>query len=459
VKKAFIFVTVLSITIMLLAGCTASESTQTPDQTAPVITVPEPGQESPDSAPAPDQTTPSPDPTPAPPVKLPSAESATGTIKVFVTDALPEGYEIDAVYVNFLEVAVHMAADGPDGEAGWKTLGSNPGGFFNTSPINLYGLGEAGDVALLAANEIDAGKYTQLRLIIDEAEGEGKGVWVHYSIDGVPQDPVQAKLPSGILKFIRPFTAIADQDTIVTFDFILDDSIVFTGASQSEQPKVIFKPVVKLAITTGMGDDEGECDTDAELILENKDPDSDWAIIDDDGDEVYGNEDEQDIYGVLHYSTEGEVFCYDFQGFNLDLLDPDGDGNWSLIYYADYEDRFNEWGGDNPGALIASGTAVDGTLVLEGSINLREDLTEDLGMDLPHPDDANSYYWNYADDTDPNYTGDGYDTAYGAKIWLVPSDYYDPETFEVTDWMPASFLFETDLITFDDTDNESEPLE
>lgn len=43
----------------------------------------------------------------------------------------------------------------------------------------------------------------------------------------------------------------------------------------------------------------------------------------------------------------------------------------------------------------------------------------DLGMDPPDPGDANAYYHNYADPGDPHYTGDGYATAYGAKISLV----------------------------------------
>jgi hypothetical protein len=466
-KKIFIFITVLSITTMLLAGCTTSESAPTPDQPAPIIT-PAPGQETSDSTPAPDQTTPGPGQTPTPTTPPPSSVPSTGTLTVLVTDA--PSYVVNNVTVHFSGVEVHRAADGSGGDVGWISLNlyePDDLTFDTTQTVNLNP--QMGYVKL-AQGQVPAGKYTQIRVYMEsepETEGEETGTWVAYTDPADPENEkrVEAKLASETLKFIRPFEVLPAADdgedegakTDIELDFDLQKSVVFTGATQSEDPKVIVKPVVKLTVTMG----DGECDTDAELILENKDPDSDWAIIDEDGDEVYGNEDEQDVYGVLHYSTEGEVFCYDFQGFNLDLLDPDGDGNWSLIYYADYEDRFNEWGGDNPGALIASGTAVDGTLTLVGSINLREDLTEDLGMDLPHPDDANSYYWNYADDTDPNYTGDGYDTAYGAKIWLVPSDYYDPDpdAFKVTDWMPASFLFETDLITFDDTDNEYEPLE
>jgi len=464
-KKVFIVMTVLSITIMLLAGCATSESAQTPDQTAPTITAPAPGQESPDSTPAPDQETPSTDPTPATPVKSPRAESATGTLTILVTDA--PSYVVENVTVHFSGVEVHKAADGTEGGGQWieVPLAAPDGQTFDDSYQII--LSETMGYVTLAQGQVPAGKYTQIRVYMEseeEIEGEETGAWVSYFPD--PADPettkrVPAKLPSETLKFVRPFEVLPAADdgegegakTDIELDFDLQKSVVFTGATQSEDPKVIVKPVVKLTVTMG----DGECDTDAELILENKDPDSDWAIIDEDGDEVYGNEDEQDVYGVLHYSTEGEVFCYDFQGFNLDLLDPDGDGNWSLIYYADFyeddpQDRYTTWGGNYPGALIASGLASDGYLELEGSINLREDL-EASGVDLPWPPDGNIE--DYAYDGEP----DNYAHAHGAKIWLVPSDYYNPETFKVTDWMPASFLFETDLITFDDTDNESEPLE
>jgi hypothetical protein len=156
--------------------------------------------------------------------------------------------------------------------------------------------------------------------------------------------------------------------------------------------------------------------------------------------------------GMLTYSLSVLEFDFEFHGKGLET-----ETAYSLIYYADTEDRFNNWGGDNPGALIASGTAVDGTLTLIGSVNLRGDLTESLGMDLPHPDNANAIYWNYADEGDSNYTEDGYANAHGAKIWLVPSSVYDAGVYRVDSWEPDSFLFETDLINFDDTDWEPEP--
>lgn len=117
-----------------------------------------------------------------------------------------------------------------------------------------------------------------------------------------------------------------------------------------------------------------------------------------------------DRYGILTYDCQKKTFDYTFEGYGLEDIE------YSLIYYAD------PWPGNNPGALIGSGTASGGRLSLSGS--------PDLGMDLPDPADA-----NYPD---------------GAKIWLVPSDYYNEVSGEVT-WAPDSFLYETRLINYHDT--------
>jgi hypothetical protein len=135
--------------------------------------------------------------------------------------------------------------------------------------------------------------------------------------------------------------------------------------------------------------------------LWEKDP-STWNIVED------------GAWGKLKYNLEGPTFDFVFNGHGLDI-----GTNYTLIYYAD------PWPGNNPGAYIASGTANDeGDLHLVGSM--------ELGMDLPHPDDA-----NYPDD---------------AKVRLVLSDDYDGVTCQMTGWNPTEYLFEYDLISYNDTD-------
>jgi len=79
--------------------------------------------------------------------------------------------------------------------------------------------------------------------------------------------------------------------------------------------------------------------------------------------------------GMLTYSLSGSEFDFEFYGKGLET-----ETAYSLIHYADYEDRFNNSGGDNPGALIAEGTSdASGKIHLSDSVNLREDLTDDHG--------------------------------------------------------------------------------
>ena len=135
------------------------------------------------------------------------------------------------------------------------------------------------------------------------------------------------------------------------------------------------------------------------LYLYEKDS-NDWSIVDD------------GAWGRMQYNLEGPTFDFVFNGKGLEP-----DKNYSLIYYAD------PWPGNHTGALIASGTSNSG-----GNIHLGGSI--DLNMDLPHSDDVNT----------------------GAKIWLVLSEDYDESNTEMIGWQPEEYLFEHNLITYDDTD-------
>ena len=139
----------------------------------------------------------------------------------------------------------------------------------------------------------------------------------------------------------------------------------------------------------------------AHLYLYEKDP-SDWTIV------------ENGAWGKMKYNQSGPAFDYVFNGHGLEP-----DTGYSLIYYAD------PWPGNNPGAFIASGISnAGGNIHLSGSV--------DPGMDLP-------------DSSDDNYPN-------GAKIWLVLSNDYDSGNSKMIGWNPTEYLFEHNLITFDDTD-------
>lgn len=147
------------------------------------------------------------------------------------------------------------------------------------------------------------------------------------------------------------------------------------------------------------------------LPLDNKDTTT-WARIAD------------GRLGTLNYNASGATFDFSFSATGMEADIP-----YSLIYYA------NPYPGNNPGALIGTGTsASDGTLTITGSPNIGS---------IPIPPDANMLI-------DHSVAPDFYTHAYGAKIWLVPSDCYSGTS--VTVWSPTRFLFETDVITYTDTD-------
>jgi len=158
---------------------------------------------------------------------------------------------------------------------------------------------------------------------------------------------------------------------------------------------------------------------DSSLTLENKD--ANWDIISD------------GISGTLDYNASGNNFNFSFTATGLT------DGDYSLIYYADTEDRYVDWGGDNPGAVIATFAAVSGNIS-------SGDMSVNLGMNLPSPPDANAYFYDYTGDPD------NYAHATGAKIWLVPTSVLTSGAMPVATWAPNNdWLFETDLIYYDDT--------
>jgi hypothetical protein len=247
-KKIFIIVTVLAITAMLIAGCNTPEEsvpTSASGTTSPVTSgsseTPgiDNGQITPSPTSPPEQTNGSTETT-IPTTQEPVTASPTGTIQVLVTDA-PK-HDVSRVELTVTEVDVHKA--GGDGESGnWTTLD------IQEETFNLLDL-QNGLTMLLADGEIEAGKYTQLRMTVFE-------VIVDY--DDVVG--AQAEVPSGILKFVRPFTLEAGGNITLIVDIDAAKSVVITGASKQDKAKVLFKPVVKLQVAS-----EGEPDTSAPIV-------------------------------------------------------------------------------------------------------------------------------------------------------------------------------------------------
>ena len=193
----------------------------------------------------------------------------TGYVKFLVTDA-PPNQNVTSIMLTVSSISVHMA--GPEETAippattttatstattaittavtttaaiappitatgteppgssgsgsGWITIpisGPNP---FDL--LKLQGVDE-----LLGSSQLAAGRYTQIRLVVDKAEVSLGG--------GALQE---ATVPNGDLKFVTPFDVIAGVTTDVKFDFDAQKSLNVTGNN-----KVMIKPVVKLTIS------------------------------------------------------------------------------------------------------------------------------------------------------------------------------------------------------------------
>ncbi|NWG08892.1 MAG: hypothetical protein HXX80_01020 [Nitrososphaerales archaeon] len=129
----------------------------------------------------------------------------------------------------------------------------------------------------------------------------------------------------------------------------------------------------------------------AYLYLVEKNP-ADWTIVPD------------GAWGKMKYNLAGPTFDYVFNGHGLDM-----GMSYSLIYYPEPQNMW-PW----PMIVIASGLAdSDGNIHLAGSYDFEQDLTD-------------------------------------AKIWLVLSD--DIVGGSLSGWSPTEYLFEYDLINYDDMD-------
>jgi hypothetical protein len=242
-RNLIIVIAVLTFASLLFVGCAPyDEISSTPEQMTPGPALsqeqPTPGsasspeQTTPGSASPPEQITPSPAITPAPTMQQASTRPSTGTIQVFVTDA--PNHNVSRVELTVSEVEVHKA--GGDGESGnWKTLD------VQEETFNLLDL-QNGLTVLLADGEVEAGKYTQLRMTVFE-------VIVDY--DSVVDE--QAEVPSDELKFVRPFTLEAGDNITLIVDIDAARSVVVTGGTKQDKSKVLFKPVVKLQVVQGQG--------------------------------------------------------------------------------------------------------------------------------------------------------------------------------------------------------------
>lgn len=181
-----------------------------------------------------------PTPTPTP---TPTPVAGIGTLEVRVTDAPPKE-EVTSIMVTASQVQIHKAVAEQEQQ-------QTQGGYTQTKEeqdqqdkgewltINIADGAKSFDLLkikgieeLLATSEVEAGKYTQVRLTIEKIE-------VALS-DGILKP---ATVPSGELKFVHPFDVVAGEKTVILLDFDAAKSVNVTG-----NDKIQVKPVIKLVV-------------------------------------------------------------------------------------------------------------------------------------------------------------------------------------------------------------------
>ncbi|MFC1948023.1 DUF4382 domain-containing protein [Chloroflexota bacterium] len=149
-------------------------------------------------------------------------EVETGIIVLGVTDKPDE----DISAINVTTKLIEGNVRGTENESGWQTLLDVEKSF------NLIAV--AGVEEILGETEIPAATYNQIRMHVES---------VVVTLNG---KDIEAKVPSGIIKLVKPFEIKAGEKTVVTFDFDAEKSVVITGADN-----IIFKPVIKLLVRKG----------------------------------------------------------------------------------------------------------------------------------------------------------------------------------------------------------------
>ena len=178
----------------------------------------------------------------------------TGTLSLSMTDASSSDYK--AVFVTIDEVQVHLGGNG-NSPNNWKSVDMP----ITPLTVNLFDLvnGVREDLGLV---DLDAGPYTQMRLIIGEIQNPDYHPFANYVITNTDPPVVhEMKIPSGDktgIKVVKGFTIYADERTELIFDFDATRSVVQAGSSG----QWLLKPTIKVVEVEGYAIIEGRVTDD-----------------------------------------------------------------------------------------------------------------------------------------------------------------------------------------------------
>ena len=165
-------------------------------------------------------------------VSVPTPGVSNGTLSVALTDAPSCGF--DAVNVTVSKVRVHTSGTASDTDSGWSEVVLNP-----ARKINLLNLTN-GVLDTLGQTTLPAGKYTQIRLVLDANGGAGMANTVVPTGSTTEQSlDTPSAVTSGI-KLTGDIDVVAGQRADLVLDFDACKSILTKGNN-----KYALKPVVK----------------------------------------------------------------------------------------------------------------------------------------------------------------------------------------------------------------------
>jgi len=182
-------------------------------------------------------------------------EAARGTLRLSITDAPLDNSDIVAVNLAIKRVDVN-------GPSGWEVLET----YENTIDVNLLDY-QAGNSLLLTEETLEAGRYSEIRLVLDIAEKEGgdaanRGTYLEY-IDGSREPLFVPSGESSGYKVKGDFDIPAGGVTGLTVDFDARRAVVEAGNSG----KYILKPVTRLVEDEDVALINGSTSTETDLGL------------------------------------------------------------------------------------------------------------------------------------------------------------------------------------------------
>src|SRR5690606_23628888 len=163
---------------------------------------------------------------------------ATGTLSVKLTDAPACGY--DNVWVTVTKVRVHCSYTASDTAPGWSELVVTLDTGRDGRRIDLLSL-QNGVLADLGQTALPAGRYSQVRLVLSDAQGANQLLLT----GDASRTPISLDTPSAQqsgLKLRHGFDVAADTEVDLVLDFDACKSIVKAGNSG----KFNLKPVVSV---------------------------------------------------------------------------------------------------------------------------------------------------------------------------------------------------------------------